>query len=158
MIILGIDPGIHGAIGVLGDPRGAVVVDMPGNPHDIIGELRWWAGAEPILNTFAVIEKQNARPGQGVSSTFQTGYGYGGLIYALAALSIPYEEVTPASWKQRMGLTKASKEETPAQSKARSRAMARQLWPAVEFKRVKDHGAAEALLIAEDYRRRRTQA
>lgn len=153
--ILGIDPGLSGAIAVLGDPRGVIVTDMPGNPHDIIEELRWRRDAAHC-DIFAVIEKQTARPGQGVSSTFQTGYGYGGLIYALAALEIPYEEVTPASWKQRMGLTRRQGE-TPAEVKARSRALARSLWPAAGFKRVKDHGAAEALLIAEDYRRRRPQ-
>lgn len=77
---------------------------------------------------------------QGVSSTFQTGYGYGVIIGVLASLAIPYHEVSPGVWKRAMGLV--------GTDKAAARALARSWWPTAALSRVKDHGRAEALLIA----------
>ncbi len=39
-------------------------------------------------------------PGQGVSSTFKFGQGYGSILGIAAALSIPTELVTPQAWKK----------------------------------------------------------
>ena len=48
----------------------------------------------------AVIEKVHSMPGQGVSSTFSFGTGYGQLQGLLAGLGIPFELVTPQAWKK----------------------------------------------------------
>lgn len=135
MMTIGIDPGRHGAIGYLFDDGRASVVDMPENPADLADELRQW-----ILPMHAYVEQAQAMPRQGVSSTFQTGYGYGTIIGTLAALSIPYTTVTPAVWKRTLGLT--------GQDKEASRALARRQWPTAPLSLKKHEGRAEALLIA----------
>ena len=135
--IIGIDPGKAGAIAYLFE-NGEDVVDMPANPHDLWELLNEHRG--DYVPVVAYIEKAQSMPGQGVSSTFQTGYGYGQLIMALAALAIPYHEVSPSVWKKAMGLTGTDKEA--------ARALARSQWPTASLSRGKDHGRAEALLIA----------
>ena len=113
---------------------------MPANPADTAGLFRDIANW-PLMLCPVVIEKQSARPGQGVSSTYKIGYGYGVLIGVLAALKFPVVEVAPATWKRATGLTGKDKEA--------SRALARSLWPDCELlSRKGDHGRAEALLIA----------
>ncbi len=89
----------------------------------------------------AIIERVGAMPGQGVSSMFNFGAAYGTVIGVVSALKIPVHFVTPAKWKKHFGLS-ADKEE------ARARAL--QLWPgrAEMFARKKDHGRAEAALLA----------
>ena len=80
-------------------------------------------------------------PKQGVSSTFKFGKAYGVVIGVVAALKIPVHFVAPSVWKRHFGLS-ADKEE------ARARAL--QYWPerAELFARKKDHGRAEAALLA----------
>jgi crossover junction endodeoxyribonuclease RuvC len=89
----------------------------------------------------AIIERVGAMPGQGVTSMFNFGAAYGTVIGVVAALKIPVHFVTPGKWKKHFGLS-ADKEE------ARARAL--QLWPARAelFSRKKDHGRAEAALLA----------
>lgn len=135
--VLGCDPGKTGALAQVG-PGEALVIDMPENVADLADWMEKY-------NSPCYIEKQQAMPKQGVSSTFTTGFGYGQLIGILAALRIPYHEVSPAVWKRAMGLQ--------GKDKSASRALARSLFPTAELHRVKDHGRAEALLIAEYGRR-----
>lgn len=137
-IIIGIDPGVTGAIGWLRGGLFSTVADMPGNPADLADLLR---GNEGVF----IVEQAQAMPKQGVSSTFKTGQGYGQILGVLAALRLPYRTVTPAVWKRSMGLS--------GKDKDASRALARSLWPDAPLGRVKDHGRAEALLIAEWARR-----
>ena len=49
-----------------------------------------------------MLESQQAMPRQGVSSTFSTGQGFGMWRGILAALRLPYEIVTPATWTRGM--------------------------------------------------------
>ena len=138
MNTIGIDPGISGAVALLNGAVAPEVVDMPSNPRDLWDTLSAWRTDHDDL--YAYVERAQAMPGQGVSSTFKTGFGYGVIIGLLAGLGIPYETVTPAVWKKRAGLIGKDKEA--------SRALARQLWPTAPLGRVRDHGRAEALLIA----------
>jgi crossover junction endodeoxyribonuclease RuvC len=57
----------------------------------------------------------------------------------LAALQIAYTTVRPAIWKRALGLGK---------DKEAARLRAMQLFPAADLRRKKDHGRAEALLLA----------
>jgi crossover junction endodeoxyribonuclease RuvC len=68
-----------------------------------------------------------------------TGYGYGIWIGLLAALQMPYTTIRPIIWKKALGLGKDKEQ-------ARLRAM--QLFPGADLRRKKDHGKAEALLLA----------
>lgn len=150
---IGIDPGAAGAVAVLVQPIPEEekpgpplwVIDMPPNPRDLVDAIRD-APVGGIAGALVVLERQGARPGQGVSSVFKIGQRYGEIVGVLAALGLSYVEVMPGVWKRYMGLTGKDKEA--------SRAMARQLWPDAPLARKKDEGRAEALLIAEYARRK----
>ena len=77
---------------------------------------------------------------------FSMGQGLGIWKGIFAALGIPCDMVTPQRWKKLLmdGMGK---------KKDASRLRASQLFPDVGFPRKKDHGRAEALLIAEYLRR-----
>lgn len=142
--ILGIDPGATGAIAVLYDTGAHNVWDMPTNPHDLYGLLETIIREAGRAN-MAYLERAQAMPKQGVVSMFNYGVGYGQILGILAACSVPYTLVAPGVWKRALGLT--------GKPKDASRVMARQLFPAAPLGRGKDHGRAEALLIAEWGRR-----
>ena len=86
-----------------------------------------------------VIEESQPMPRQGVRSMFTCGFGYGLWIGVLAALHIPYTPVRPAVWKKAFTLGK---------DKEASRFRAKQLFPGADLRRKRDHGRAEALLLA----------
>ena len=72
------------------------------------------------------------------------GMAFGSAITIIERFSKTVHMVTPQKWKKDMGLTS---------DKAQSMAMARELWPLAPLHRQKDNGRAEALLLAEWYRR-----
>ena len=143
MKILGIDPGLNGAIALLGDGYLAVR-DIPTAGErkrrvviaaELAGVVRVWAP------DCAVFERVHAMPKQGVSSSFRFGQACGVVEGVIGALQIPVEYVTPNAWKKHFKLT-AHKED--------ARLLAIQTWPriATELSRKKDADRAEALLIA----------
>ena len=140
--ILGVDPGLSGAIAFYfpSRPERVAVEDMPLADGEISAPLL----AEMIVSfqpALAVIERVSAMPGQGVVSMFNFGRAYGDVRGVIGALAVPVHYVTPGKWKKHYQLG-ADKEE------CRGRAL--QLFPscADHFKRKKDHGRAEAALIA----------
>jgi len=153
--VIGMDPGISGAIAVLRADGGLVeVADMPVNVVERKrpgGKVSRRSSIDPgrvglILETYVgkasvVIEHSSARPDEGGTSAHSTGTGYGILIGATGALKFPFEIVHPATWKKRMRL---------GRDKGESRLMASRRWPGSSslFARVKDDGRAEAALIA----------
>jgi hypothetical protein len=140
--ILGIDPGISGALAFYfpDHPERVAVEDMPivGGDVDGVTLAKRIASMSPYV---AFLERVNAMPGQGVSSTFKFGKSYGVAIGVISAAAIPLHLVSPARWKGHLHLS-ADKE--------MARALALRLFPACSdhFKRKKDHGRAEASLIA----------
>lgn len=90
---------------------------------------------------FAIIERVGAMPKQGVSSTFAFGKSFGQLLGVVATLQIPSALVTPGTWKKAFKL---------GSDKEEARALALRQWPARAelFSRKKDHGRAEASLLA----------
>lgn len=162
MVYVGIDPGLHGAVAII-DQDGKIV-SVTDTPTTTIKSGKKnksvYIEAEMVrlLSVFAQhsetahagIEKVHAMPGQGVSSMFQMGYGYGLWIGILAALSIPYTTITPQSWKKAMmdGMGK---------EKAASCVRAQQLYPEEEFFTPRGRaldGRGDAILIAEYLRQR----
>jgi len=140
-VILGVDPGLTGALAALFDDGGlAWVMDMPVvdknvNAVTLAQELR------DRGISIAVVERVASMPGQGVSSVFKFGKGYGQVLGVLAALEIPLVEPTPSQWKSAMNLSK---------DKELSRALAIKTWPSMAkfFERKKDADRAEAALMA----------
>lgn len=140
--ILGVDPGINGAIAFYftSHPDTVAAEVMP-TADNMVDAATLSRRIEQIRPDIAVVEMVGAMPGQGVSSMFRFGQAFGIAIGVIAAMKVPVEFVAPARWKKHYRLG-ADKEE------ARSRAL--QLWPARAelFERKKDHGKAEAALIA----------
>ena len=137
--IVGIDPGATGAIAMI-QPM-VEVWDMPATPHDLATLMRTF----DANTTRVYVEEVHSMPGQGVASTFKFGKGYGEILGVLATLGLGYRAISPAVWKRAMGLV--------GKDKGESRRRAQALFPAAVLDRVKDHGRAEALLLAEYGRR-----
>jgi hypothetical protein len=140
--ILGIDPGLTGACAFFfpGAPDRVAAEDMP----VVAGEIDCATLARRIVQmgpAVAIVERVGAMPGQGVSSTFKFGRSYGAVLGVLAALQIRTHLVTPALWKKHFKLDS---------DKEKSRALALRLFAASpeHFSRKKDHGRAEAALLA----------
>jgi len=145
-LVMGIDPGLSGALAVLG-PADELeqLTDLP-VIHD--GRLAWIDGGvlqSLLMDTLrgrparAVVERVGAMPRQGVASAFTFGLGLGAVLAVLQALRIPIQLVTPAAWKRALGLSR---------DKQASLDKARLLFPCAELTLAKHHGRAEALLLA----------
>lgn len=148
--VIGIDPGISGAISVFDWNTQSLleVMDMPTLEVDS-GKTKKRhisaAGLRDILvcypNSHVAIEKVGAMPGQGVSSMFNFGRSAGIIEGVVAGLKLPSTYVTPAAWTKAVGR---------AAGKDASRMRAMELFPSKAdlFKRAKDDGRADAALIA----------
>jgi len=144
--IAGIDPGLTGAVAFIdsygyAEVHDAPVVNRDMNASGMADLLKGW------VVDLAIIERVGAMPKQGVSSTFKFGFGCGVWRGVLAALEIPVVLVTPTTWKSEFHLC--------GKPKDASREVALQLFPSLssELARKKDHGRADALLLAEWGRR-----
>jgi Holliday junction resolvasome RuvABC endonuclease subunit len=142
---IGIDPGKGGAIALL-TPDHYEVVDYPGDPAQVVDVLRSWLLR--FDTQLAALEKVSARPGQGVVSMFTFGQNLGAYQGILAAMGIPYVMPTPQQWQRGLVDQKAGPD-----PKTRSLVTARRLFPNAELSRKKDHGRADALLMAHWARR-----
>jgi crossover junction endodeoxyribonuclease RuvC len=148
--VIGIDPGISGAIAVFDWYTQSLVevVDMPTLEVDSGKTKKRHISAVSLCNyltlfsnAHVVIEKVGAMPGQGVSSMFNFGRSAGIIEGVVAAMHFPSTYVTPAAWTKAVGR---------AAGKDASRMRAMELFPskAELFKRAKDDGRADAALIA----------
>lgn len=140
MRLVGIDPGLTGALALLDAGHVVHVEDMPVvdravDPYALAALLADWGHVDRV-----VVEAQQAMPRQGVSSTFKTGVNYGRILGVLAALERPVVHVTPATWTRGLHV---------GADKAAHRRRAMDEWPEVadRFARVKDDGRADACLI-----------
>lgn len=139
--ILAIDPGLTGALAFYAPaaPDLVTVDDMPVVDKDI-DPAALARRIRQLAPNVAIVERVSAMPGQGVSSMFKFGCGFGMVQGVVASLGIPIYLVTPAKWKRHFRL--------PAEKEA-ARAAAIKLWPTSDrFGRKKDAGRAEAALLA----------
>jgi len=143
-IICAIDPGIHGAFAWATDGFLIAVEDMPTIEYNGKHKISAASVGRMLVNRMPellVIESVSAMPKQGVTSSFNFGYGAGVLEGVAAGLGIPVEMVRPATWKKAAGVSA---------DKSACRLMATRYWPGMAdlFKRVKDDGRADAALLA----------
>ncbi len=136
-LFLGVDPGGSGGLALVREGF-AQAWKIPDTEADAADLLRTHAPAIQI----AYIENVHSMPKQGVSSSFKFGRSYGFLRGLLIALQIPFEQIEPRIWQQRMGCRTHG-------DKNVSKAKAQQLWPHLRI----THAIADALLIAEACRR-----
>jgi len=150
--ILGIDPGLSGAVSLFD-----ITLKKPLELYDIptitsqnsdkrtidIPKLSIYISS--MVKNYSIlcacIEKVHAMPDQGVVSMFNFGMGYGILLGLLTANGLKIVEIAPSAWKAGLNLSSDKRE---------SLALVKKLYPshAESFKRIKDNGRAEALLIA----------
>jgi hypothetical protein len=139
--IMAVDPGLKGAVAYFWPQTGRVeAYDMPvADGHVDVANLADLV--KMMTPDLALVEQVGAMPGQGVSSMFKFGCGYGMVRGVIAALGVPLHLVTPAKWKKHFGLSS---------NKEASRALALRLWPthADLFKLKKHEARAEAALLA----------
>jgi len=137
---LGIDPGATGCAALIHD-GGHDLFDWPGDPALVVPRLADWLARFEVR--LAALEKVGAMPGQGVVSMFSFGQNVGTWQGILAAMAIPYVCPRPQEWQKGIVDRKAGKD-----TKTASLATARRLFPDADLGRKKDHGRADALLLA----------
>lgn len=164
--IIGIDPGLRGAIAfyslnelqVFATPVVSTQFIKAGKKKsrndmdlDKVREIIVQFDGASYEIKCAYLEHVAAMSGQGVTSMFRFGQNFGQWQGMLAGFGIRTELVWPQTWKASYGLTR---------SKTTSLELARETWPdnAEESFRLKKHdGLAEAALIAKYGYDRETQ-
>ena len=154
MRIIGIDPGLSGAIAILEDSKIKELFDMPvmpdgkKNKRQLNSALLVKLIKNSIKNledTVMVVEQVNAMPGQGVTSMFNFGQTFGAIKGICAALGLPIFLVRPAKWKKHFELINSSKDA--------SRTKAIEMYPSFseQLSKKKDVNKSDAILIARYY-------
>lgn len=148
MRVVGIDPGIQGALVLLewGTPRELVV--MP-----TIQSLIDGASLADLLALWKPdvvgLERAQAMPDQGVVSMFNYGVGYGTILGILQGMGIKHRTVRPQEWQKWAFSQLRVKREDP---KGAALLVAKALYPGAELVpkrcRVPHKGLVDALLIA----------
>ena len=112
--IIGIDPGMKGAIAVVTSGVGRRDVRVHPLPHIgkeldhqrliemLLDPLQIHQHVDQAESFLAVIEKVHSMPRQGVASSFKFGRQYGEILGILAALEIHTVQVTPQAWKKKV--------------------------------------------------------
>lgn len=161
MRMMGVDPGLSGALALIDTDTGEIVVDdMPvvelsrkrvrskrtGKMRDQVKRCVDGKAVGDWIDLHqpdeAIIEQVASMPKQGVVSTFSFGESFGAVCGAIEAMNVRLHRVRPAVWKRSVGLI--------GTSKGASLALARKTYAraAKRLKRKRDDGRAEALLIA----------
>ena len=149
MNLLAIDPGLKGGIAAIYKDGSITAVPMP-----VVGKVLDLRAISIIVRdndpAWIVIEKVGARPGQGVTSMFTFGMGYGAIQGIAAALAVPVELVTPQRWKSTVL-------HGTAKDKASAIAFCRRVFPDVALVlprcKVPHDGLADSLCLLEYGRR-----
>ena len=154
MKILGIDPGLSGAIAILEDKKVLNMFDMPVmsegkknkrqlNSAQLVNIIKEKFNKNDDIAV--VVEQVNAMPGQGVTSMFNFGQTFGAIKGVCAALDLPIFFVRPSKWKKHFELINSSKDS--------SRTKAIEMYPSLanQLSKKKDVNKSDAILIARFY-------
>ena len=156
MLIIGIDPGITGAICFFEDGKILDVIEMPTmtegkknkrqvNGSQIFNEISKIINRLEKKSVRVVIEQVSAMPGQGVTSMFNFGQSFGIIKGICSAMQLPLYFVRPTKWKKYFNLIKSEKDA--------SRTRAIEIFPyfSSNLSKKKDSNKADAILIASFY-------
>ena len=151
MKIIGIDPGLTGAIAIMQNKKVLDIIDMPVmaegkknkrqlNSAQLVSIIK--KNIESNEEVAVVVEQVNAMPGQGVTSMFNFGQTFGAIKGVCAALELPIFFVRPSKWKKYFELINASKDS--------SRTKAIEMYPSLSnhLAKKKDVNKSDAILIA----------
>ena len=156
MLIIGIDPGISGAICFFVDGKVIEVINMPTmtegkknkkqvNGAQVYNEISKQVKKSESKGIRVIIEQVSAMPGQGVTSMFNFGQSFGILKGICSAMQLPMYFVRPAKWKKYFNLINSEKDA--------SRTRAIEIFPyfSSQLSKKKDSNKADAILIASFY-------
>ena len=154
MIVVGIDPGLSGAIAILENNKVLNIFDMPVmaegkknkrqlNSAQLVNIIK--DSTKPDDEKAVVVEQVNAMPGQGVTSMFNFGQTFGAIKGVCAALELPIFFVRPSKWKKHFELINSSKDS--------SRTKVIEMYPSLssQLAKKKDVNKSDAILIARFY-------
>ena len=154
MIVVGIDPGLSGAIAILENNKVLNIFDMPVmaegkknkrqlNSAQLVNIIK--DSTKPDAEKAVVVEQVNAMPGQGVTSMFNFGQTFGAIKGVCAALELPIFFVRPSKWKKHFELINSSKDS--------SRTKVIEMYPSLssQLAKKKDVNKSDAILIARFY-------
>lgn len=161
MLIIGVDPGLTGALCLIDSQRGLLECDdIPTCSNGVeSGSMKRWvdsAALEQLLahwssrhsfardSVHAAIERpipMPSLPAQTIASQFDT---FGAIRATLSKYAEAVRFVNPREWKKLFGV---------ANDKEAARACCLRLYPTAPVKRVKDHNRAEAILVGHWLRR-----
>ena len=153
MLIIGIDPGLSGAICFFEDGKIIDVIEMPimterkknkkqVNGSQIFNEISKKINNNQKESIRVVVEQVSAMPGQGVTSMFNFGQSFGILKGICSAMQLPMYFVRPAKWKKYYNLINSKKDA--------SRTKVIEIFPYIstQLSKKKDSNKADAVLIA----------
>ena len=151
MKIIGIDPGLSGAIAVLEDIKVISLFEMPVmaegkknkrqlNSAQLVNLIKENTNGDEEIAV--IVEQVNAMPGQGVTSMFNFGQTFGAIKGVCAALGLPIFFVRPSKWKKHFELINSSKDA--------SRTKVIEMYPSFskQLAKKKDVNKSDAILIA----------
>ena len=154
MKIIGIDPGLSGAIAVLHNKKVINMYDMPVmaegkknkrqlNSSQLVNIIK--ENINEDEEAIVVVEQVNAMPGQGVTSMFNFGQTFGAIKGVCAALKLPIFFVRPSKWKKHFELINSSKDA--------SRTKVIEMYPTLsgQLAKKRDVNKSDAILIAKFY-------
>ena len=160
MKIIGIDPGLSGAIAILQEKKVVGIFDMPVmaegkknkrqlNSAQLVNIIK--QNIDSNEDVVVVVEQVNAMPGQGVTSMFNFGQTFGAIKGVCAALDLPIFFVRPSKWKKYFELINSSKDS--------SRTKVIEMYPSLsnQLSKKKDVNKPDAILIARFYRETRAK-
>ena len=156
MFIIGIDPGISGAICFFENGKILDVIEMPTmnegkknkrqvNGAQIYNEISKRMNKTHIEDVRVVVEQVSAMPGQGVTSMFNFGQSFGVIKGICSAMQLSLYFVRPTKWKKYFNLINSEKDA--------SRTRAIEVFPyfSSQLSKKKDSNKADAILIASFY-------
>ena len=146
MYLVGIDPGLSGAIALAG-PDNVSAWDMP-LLNDGTKKQLDLLNIIDLLKSFpetskVVLEKAQPMPRDGSMGSFRYGEVYGALKALIVSMKLPLIEVAPITWKTKIV--------GKGKDKDASRMLVMQLFPQLskQFQIKKSHNRAEAILLTE---------
>ena len=156
VLIWGIDPGLLGGISMMNTEKKITAKIMPtitikkGKKNKRVLDHKGLKETFELYKStscYAVIEKQHAMPGQGVSSMLTIGIGYGSLLQTLVDFEVSFEEVRAQVWQKEFGIANGD-------TKAQALEVCQSLFPklnllATKKSRVPHKGIVDAVLIME---------
>lgn len=142
MRVVGVDPGVTGAMALIVDGNLLQVADLPVSDGQVNGRT-FVAHLFDMDPDVVYVERTQPMPKNGSIASYKLGLNSGVIIGAVTAMRHPLHKVRPQEWKKPFHLIGKDKEA--------SRLTAIENFPLWEplLRRKKDHNRADAVLIAQ---------